>query len=101
MTVTVYQFTTLVFGNLPQILAFITGLVILWRQRVNAHETKAAIASTSSDTLSAVANVHQQINGRMDQLIATTKSDSHAEGMRDQKQETADEKIIVGHNEIH
>lgn len=75
-----YQFWLAVIDKLPQIVAAISAIIILWRQSVNIHDTKAAIANATSDVQTSVANVHQQINGRMDQLIATTKSDSEQTG---------------------
>jgi hypothetical protein len=109
------------------ILTLVGGLLILWRQSVNVKETKALVQSGTNDNAIAIqgaqqsaveaktaavaaaqtaveakesiANVHAQINGRMDELIATTAIASHSQGMADQRADSANEKIVIGHNE--
>lgn len=122
MILTVLQAWTLFLDHLPSIATFITAMVILWRQSVNVKDTKALVQNSANDNAVAIqgakqtaveaktaavaaaqsaveaklaiAEVHSSVNGRMDELIATTKSDSHAEGMSDQRKETAGSIVI-------
>jgi hypothetical protein len=89
------------------------GIIVIWRQSVNVRDIKekvqnsandnavaiqdakqsaveaktaaVAAAQTAVEAKQSITEVHASVNGRMDELIAATKSDSHSQGMSDQR----------------
>ncbi len=66
------------FGAMPALIAAAGALVATI---INAWKNRQDHAETTSQ----ITEVHKQINSRMDQMLATTKAASHAEGVKDEK----------------
>lgn len=83
------QFTIAILIGIPTALsalgAFITALVAIVRQGRHNTEQQEAIS-----------DLHTSVDGKMERLLSLTASDSHSQGMTDQREQTKqDDKDVL------